>query len=366
MTKREAEILELIRENPMISQLEIAQRLSITRSSVGVHIKNLVEKGAIRGRGYLINGKDTIVVVGGANMDLRGFSKGPIRLEDSNPGTLSQSGGGVGRNIGENLARLGFSVDVITALGDDVFGRALQKQAPTGLSFRKSIVFPGARTPVYLEVLDDEKNMVVAISDMALVDRLDMERLSELLPSMRHSRAGVMDTNLPEKTIVGLLRHVPIQWLIDGVSGAKVVKLRGHLKGVEALKINHLEAEVLLERSLPEEKDITLALEELHHQGVGKVIITLGGDGVMGFDGKKIIRLGAEDVEVKNATGAGDAFAAGFWAASLRGEDFERALLFGRAASSMALLSEETNPKEMDFETLKKRVGGQGCSQKTC
>ena len=49
MTKREQEILSWIRENPLISQQELAQRAGITRSSVAVHISNLMRKGLIRG-----------------------------------------------------------------------------------------------------------------------------------------------------------------------------------------------------------------------------------------------------------------------------------------------------------------------------
>ncbi|WP_352405018.1 winged helix-turn-helix transcriptional regulator, partial [Sporanaerobacter acetigenes] len=49
MTRREEEILELISKNPLISQKEIAEQLGITRSSVGVHIGNLMKKGYIIG-----------------------------------------------------------------------------------------------------------------------------------------------------------------------------------------------------------------------------------------------------------------------------------------------------------------------------
>ena len=45
MTRREQEILAWIRDNPLISQQELAQRAGITRSSVAVHISNLMRKG---------------------------------------------------------------------------------------------------------------------------------------------------------------------------------------------------------------------------------------------------------------------------------------------------------------------------------
>lgn len=51
VTDREHEILKLVKQNPMISQQELADHLGIARSSVAVHISNLMKKGEIRGKG---------------------------------------------------------------------------------------------------------------------------------------------------------------------------------------------------------------------------------------------------------------------------------------------------------------------------
>ena len=48
-----------------------------------------------------------IVGIGAANVDIMGESTGKLVMEDSNPGTLSVSVGGVTRNVCENTARLG-------------------------------------------------------------------------------------------------------------------------------------------------------------------------------------------------------------------------------------------------------------------
>ena len=48
-----------------------------------------------------------IVGIGAANVDIMGESAARLVMEDSNPGTLSVSVGGVTRNVCENTARLG-------------------------------------------------------------------------------------------------------------------------------------------------------------------------------------------------------------------------------------------------------------------
>ncbi|MCA3574619.1 MAG: carbohydrate kinase, partial [Aestuariivirga sp.] len=60
-----------------------------------------------------------VIVIGGANVDIKGRSSGPFVQGTSNPGEVTVSAGGVGRNIAENLSRLGVSVSLFTALGDD-------------------------------------------------------------------------------------------------------------------------------------------------------------------------------------------------------------------------------------------------------
>ena len=58
MTQRERQILNWIEENPLISQQELAEKAGITRSSVAVHISNLMKKGYITGKGYIVHRRD--------------------------------------------------------------------------------------------------------------------------------------------------------------------------------------------------------------------------------------------------------------------------------------------------------------------
>ena len=121
MTGREAQLLKWIKENPMISQQELADRAGITRSSAAVHISNLMKKGYIAGRGYVVSEPSYTVVVGGLNRDIGGIPYRPLVPRDSNPGKVSISIGGVGRNIAHNMSLLDIKVSFLTALGDDEF-----------------------------------------------------------------------------------------------------------------------------------------------------------------------------------------------------------------------------------------------------
>ena len=107
----------------MISQQELAEKLGITRSSVAVHISNLMKKGCIAGKGYVLRSGSYAVVVGGVNVDIGGRSFAPLVEADSNPGVVTTSLGGVGRNIAHNMSLLGLDVRLLTAYGDDLHGQ---------------------------------------------------------------------------------------------------------------------------------------------------------------------------------------------------------------------------------------------------
>lgn len=54
MTNREKQILALLKRNALIQQQELAECLGISRSAVAGHIMGLINKGYIKGRGYIL------------------------------------------------------------------------------------------------------------------------------------------------------------------------------------------------------------------------------------------------------------------------------------------------------------------------
>ena len=175
MTKREIEILQLLKENPLISQQELANILGIKRSSVAVHLSNLTKKGTLKGKGYIINEEPYIIVLGGANIDIVGFAKHPLKSKDSNQGTLRVSMGGVGRNIAENLVRLGLHTKLISVIGDDANGRQLiEHSRKIGIDISDSLFLKDHPSSVHIAIMDEHNDLALGLSAMDCYEQMDL------------------------------------------------------------------------------------------------------------------------------------------------------------------------------------------------
>jgi hypothetical protein len=151
-----------------------------------------------------------VTVVGGANIDIHGKSTRALRANDSNPGTVCISAGGVARNIAENLVRLGVDCRLITAVGHDHNGRTLIRLADeAGIDTRYVQEIASAQTSTYLSVIDASGDMTVAIADMDITDQLTPARLRPYQSMLNQSSLIVLDTNLPDSTLAWLAREFP-------------------------------------------------------------------------------------------------------------------------------------------------------------
>ena len=206
MTQRERQILNWIEENPLISQQELAEKAGITRSSVAVHISNLMKKGYITGKGYIVHTAPYVTVVGGVNMDIGGWpSEVPVD-RDSNPGAVRMSLGGVGRNIAHNMSLLGLDVRMVTAFGDDLYAQKIAASCgELGIDISQSPVIPEGHTSTYLFINDEKGDMLLAVSDMDIYRHLTPQLLSQRQKLLSGSQVLVIDTNIPAESIAYLI-----------------------------------------------------------------------------------------------------------------------------------------------------------------
>lgn len=354
MTQRERQILEWIRENPMISQQELAEKAGITRSSAAVHISNLMKKGCIAGRGYLLREEPYIVVLGGVNMDIGAVSSQPLVPRDSTPARVTTSLGGVGRNIAHNLCLLGEQTSMVTVLGDDGFAQTVRENAADiGLDLRHSATIPGGRTGTYLFIDDCDGDMALAVNDMAIYDHMTPEFLRQRLDFINRAALVVVETNLPEVSLHWLCAHCTAPLMADPVSTIKAPRLLPVLGQLTALKPNRMEAELLSGVPITDDASAAKAAEVLLGTGLKQVYISLGSDGVFAADRQgHTARVPCPRVKVVNATGGGDAMAAALASGIAHGWALEKCAQMAAGAGALACTAETTIHPGMSWENI--------------
>lgn len=356
MTDREKEILDVIKENPMISQQELADKLSITRSSVAVHITNLMKKGYIVGKGYILKKSNYITVIGGSNIDIQGVPNKSLVSFDSNPGKVDISLGGVGRNIADNICRLGVSTKLISAVGNDLYGNQILSECKGyGIDIDDCYVSNEYPTSIYVSILNDENDMQVAISHMDILDKLDLAYVTSKHKQINDSLAIIIDTNLSQEVIdyiTSTYSNIPI--FVDTVSTSKCLKIANVIGSFHTIKLNQYEAEALSSIKINSMDDIKLACDYFIDKGVKNVFITLGKDGVYCANKETSIHVNGIKANIVSATGAGDAFTAGLVYSHLNNFDIEYSAKFSMAASIIALSHENTINPNMSVDNVEK------------
>ncbi|MGN1306478.1 MAG: PfkB family carbohydrate kinase [Faecousia sp.] len=360
MTQRERQILQWIEADPMISQEQLAEKAGITRSSVAVHISNLMKKGYIAGKGYVLRSGTYAVVVGGVNMDIGGRSFAPLVAKDSNPGKVRMSLGGVGRNIAHNMSLLGVDVRFLTAFGDDLYAQRIAASCgELGIDISHALSVPGGATPTYLFLNDCDGDMALALSDMEICDRITPSYLAANLSLLNNAQLIVTDTNIPAESLRYLAEHCTAPIFADPVSTAKAVKLKPILGKLHTLKPNRIEAELLSGIKITDEESLRLAAQTLLDTGLHRVFISLGTDGVLAADRKELRLVPCCKATMRNATGAGDAFMAALAWAYLEGTDLEVTASAAAAAAAIAVESFETINPALSASAVRERISNQ-------
>lgn len=283
---------------------------------------------------------DPITVIGGANIDISAkYSSAVAAARDSNQGQISTSAGGVARNIAENLARLGSAVQLITGLGDDAFSVSLRASLNLPL-LDSSACYAQPNTPSdsYLSLYDKKGELVSAVNQMRLVNKLTPSYLQRFETQITGATMITADCNLPPDTIhwLAVLPDRPTLFF-DGVSMEKITRLQSCLDRIDGLKCNRLEAAALLNCSVRATPYQLVA--NLHQRGVDVVLLSLGSEGVqLGRAGQQLhFPLLKPPKTIASVAGAGDALLAGFLHSHLNGTSDEAAMHFGLRAAQLSL-----------------------------
>ena len=317
---------------------------------------------------------DLAVVVGGANIDIKGKPSGSFIPRTSNPGTITRTVGGAGRNVAHNLALLGIPTRLITAVGDDALGERVRTEtAAAGVDLSDTLIVPGAATGTYLAVLDEKGEMVAAISDMQVLEELTAFYLSARETAIRRARLAVVDANLGEEAlayVVATARAASVPVVALPVSVEKAARLVPYLAGVDYLISNRNELVALVRgpsHVAGMADDVSDGVEDeaaaLLAQGPRAVLVTLGQDGVYLMARPAgatpvAARLPAYPGPIVDVTGAGDAFAAGVVYGLYHGSDIFTAARYGLAAAAITVAAPAAVSPQMSPAAIGRMIEG--------
>ena len=294
-----------------------------------------------------------IAVVGGVNMDITGFSGTELVLGDSNPGQVTMTPGGVGRNIAGNIARLGFPVTLVTALGDDTHAQEIRRHcASCGIDLSYSGVIFGVPTSTYLCINDSKGDCLCAIADMAVCDAITPEYLQNRIRALTQSQMIIVDANLSEETLAFIAQSQSAPIIADPVSSKKAPRLAGILGSLYAIKPNRAEAEILSGMKISSQEDLQRVGEWFLYEGVRHVWITLGRDGVFYMNEEEHGIVPCVPGPVVSTNGCGDAFLAAASIALLEGKKLSEAARLGQAASAVCARSPRAVNADLRMDSL--------------
>lgn len=306
-------------------------------------------------QGYNGKNEDFVTVIGGVNIDIIGFPNSKLVPNDSNPGRVKITLGGVGRNIAENLVKLGVPTKLISAIGADEYGKmVLEESRKIGLDIQDTFIFKEHPTSIYMAVLDEEGDMNVAINHMENFDKITIEHIKEKNHIIEKSKACVIDTNIPKDVIEYILtNNKNTVFFLDTVSTKKIMKVKDLIGYFHTIKPNKIEAETLSGIKINNEQDLEVCSEYFLNLGVKRVFISLGDKGLYYNDSINKRYIPAHKINVANATGAGDAFVAALVYCYYNNFDIDYSARFAMAASVLALSHEDTINPNMSVENVK-------------
>jgi len=294
---------------------------------------------------------ESVLVIGGINADIKGYPKDSLLTRDSNPGYINISPGGVGRNIAENIAKMGAETYLAGFVGKDVFGGfVIEKTAGAGVNV--SLVQEKDRsTGIYLSVAEKSNEMFVAVSDMELTDKIDYSYIDYIFNYAMHINNIIVDTNIDYRVIKYILSKsnaMNKKVFIAGVSKKKnknLLKIKNDF--IDLFVCNMGEMNYIMDNkkiyNIIDNAERINSFLENNFTNVGEILVTASEKGVIRFsDGKYEIFETNVTEDIVDSNGAGDSFFSAYVYSKINNFDLGKSILFSQKIASETLKIKET------------------------
>ncbi len=300
----------------------------------------------------------SIVVIGTAFVDIKGFPEDVYIPDGRNVGRVEYIHGGVARNVAEDIANLELRPTYVGIVDDTPMGAdVLEKLRRHKVNVDYVLTIPDGMG-TWLAVFDNNGDVAGSISkrpnSYPLAGLLD-EKGDEIVSNAASIVLQVdMHKDVVKKTIDLAKRHgKKLYALVSNMSIA--AQRRDFLQQFDCFICNQQEAGLLFlddyEGKTPEEMRDVLS-DKVVRANIPAMVVTMGSQGAVYADCHRAKGVcPARGVQVKDTTGAGDAFCAGVVSGLTYGKDLPQAIEIGsRLAASVITSSENVCPRFLPQE----------------
>ena len=257
--------------------------------------------------------------------------------------------GGKGANQAVAAAKLGATVTMAGAVGDDPYAdAALQGLTTSGVDLHYLLKVPGPSGMAFITVDDDGNNMIVVTPGANAA--MNAMRMDQLRAEVTTSDLIVLQGEIP---IDGLSRAIELANHRVVLNLAPVVDLPSYLLSrADPLIVNEHEGRLALGVMTGTDPDASLSdedvLQRLIEHGVRSVIMTRGEQGALVADRDGLAAVPSPKVKVVDTTGAGDAFVGATVAALAEGSTLIDAARFAARVGAYACTGRGAQPSYPD------------------
>lgn len=302
--------------------------------------------------------KNGIIVLGAVFVDIKGFPDDIYIPNGRNAGSVKYVHGGVSRNVVEDIANIELRPTFLSIVDDSALGEDVRRKLErhkVNTDYMQEIK-NGMGT--WLAVFDHNGDVAGSISQrpnlMPLLSLLE-EKGDEIFSE---ADSVVIEVDIDKeivKQVISLCEKYNIK-LYGVVSNMSIaMERRDFLQKFDCFICNQQEAGLFFSEDYsektPEELKDILA-DSLKRANIPSMVVTMGGEGAVYADQNGTSGIcPARKVQVKDTTGAGDAFCAGVAIGLTYGKGLSDAVEIGtRLAASVITSSENVCPRFLPAE----------------
>ena len=299
-----------------------------------------------------------IVVIGAVFVDIKGYPEDVYIHKGRNVGRVEQVHGGVARNVVEDIANVelrptfvslvddsGTGADVIRKLKDHKVNVDYVREVPDGMG-------------TWLAVFDNDGDVTASISK-----RPNLRPIVDILDDhgdaiFRDADSIILEIDIDKEIVKRVFRLAEkygkkVYAVVANMSIA--VERRDFLQQAECFVCNQQEAGILFSddySALDAQQMEQVLAEKVRLARINSMIVTMGGAGAVYAEANGNSGFcPARKVNVKDTTGAGDAFCAGAAMGLTYGKDLAEACRIGAyLAASVIMTSENVCPRFLPEE----------------